>query len=38
MWPTLAVENFGLEKEDLKAVFNAGKILGLESKRIFNGW
>lgn len=27
--PSLEIENFGLEKEDLNTVFNAGKILGL---------
>ena len=32
--PTLAIENFGLVKEDLKTVFNAGKILGLEPKTL----
>ena len=28
--PTLDIENFGLDKSDLKTVFNAGKIIGLE--------
>ncbi len=32
--PTLAIENFGLEKEDLKTVFNAGSIVGLEPKTL----
>ncbi|AVR45028.1 2-oxoglutarate dehydrogenase E1 component [Christiangramia fulva] len=27
--PTLDIENFGLEKEDLKTTFNAGEILGI---------
>ncbi|MFB9055958.1 2-oxoglutarate dehydrogenase E1 component [Mariniflexile ostreae] len=27
--PTLAIENFGLSKDDLDTVFNAGEILGL---------
>ncbi|WP_335966283.1 2-oxoglutarate dehydrogenase E1 component [Galbibacter sp. PAP.153] len=27
--PTLAIENFGLEKADLQTVFNAGEILGI---------
>ncbi|ANW95127.1 2-oxoglutarate dehydrogenase subunit E1 [Wenyingzhuangia fucanilytica] len=29
--PTLEIENFGLSKEDLKTVFNAGQVLGLGS-------
>lgn len=28
--PTLGIENFGLEKDDLHRVFNAGSILGLQ--------
>ena len=32
--PTLDIENFGLEKEDLKTVFNAGNILGIEPKTL----
>ena len=28
--PTLDIENFGLDKQDLDTVFNAGSILGLE--------
>ena len=32
--PTLAIENFGLQKEDLKTVFNAGSIVGLEPKTL----
>jgi 2-oxoglutarate dehydrogenase E1 component len=28
--PTLAIENFGLSKNDLPSVFNAGSILGLQ--------
>ncbi|MCA0930918.1 2-oxoglutarate dehydrogenase E1 component [Lutimonas saemankumensis] len=28
--PTLDIENFGLSKEDLNSVFNAGSILGLQ--------
>ena len=27
--PTLSIENFGLEKNDLETVFNAGEIIGL---------
>ncbi len=27
--PTLGIENFGLSKDDLKTVFNAGEILGI---------
>jgi len=32
--PTLAIENFGLQKEDLKTVFNAGSIIGQEPKTL----
>jgi len=32
--PTLAIENFGLNKNDLKTKFNAGSILGVESKSL----
>ena len=32
--PTLDIENFGLEKIDLKTVFNAGNILGIEPKTL----
>ncbi|MCD6543080.1 MAG: 2-oxoglutarate dehydrogenase E1 component, partial [Flavobacteriaceae bacterium] len=32
--PTLAIENFGLQKEDLKTIFNAGSIIGLEPKAL----
>ncbi|MEL4455620.1 2-oxoglutarate dehydrogenase E1 component [Lutimonas vermicola] len=28
--PTLAIENFGLGKDDLNSIFNAGSILGLQ--------
>lgn len=29
--PTLAIENFGLSKEDMQSVFQAGEIIGLQS-------
>jgi len=32
--PTLALENFGLSKEDLDTVFNAGEILGIGAKSL----
>ncbi|MCF6222619.1 MAG: 2-oxoglutarate dehydrogenase E1 component [Flavobacteriaceae bacterium] len=32
--PTLAIENFGLNKNDLKTKFNAGNILGVASKSL----
>ena len=32
--PTLALENFGLGKQDLDTVFNAGSILGLKPTKL----
>ncbi len=32
--PTLAIENFGLDKNDLNLVFNAGSILGLQPTKL----
>ncbi|MDR6300093.1 2-oxoglutarate dehydrogenase E1 component [Mesonia maritima] len=32
--PTLAIENFGLSKEDLDTTFNAGEILGIGSSSL----
>ncbi|MDN3642094.1 2-oxoglutarate dehydrogenase E1 component [Lutimonas halocynthiae] len=32
--PTLALENFGLGKDDLNTIFNAGSILGLQPSKL----
>ncbi len=34
--PTLAIENFGLNKSDLNTTFNAGEIIGLGPDRLSN--
>ena len=32
--PTLELQNFGLDKNDLESVFNAGSILGLQPTKL----